>query len=572
MTMSLLLEHFDDLLITPENAEQLNRAILSLAANGKLTFQNPNDEPASELLQRIYATKHDGTSKEKSEKKKETQELPHGWAFATIGDLVSQNGIFIDGDWVESKDQDPEGEVRLTQLADVGDGIYRNRSNRFMTREKANKLNCTFLEPNDILIARMPDPLGRACLFPGDPKPCVTVVDVCVVRVGTDDIDSKWLMYAINSPDFRSSIYNLKTGTTRQRISRGNLSTLLLKVPPLAEQKRIVARVEELFVQTRALAKELDHSQIELGGLNKSALSHLLASETSEEFNQHWDFIAEHFDLLFQTPEHVAPLRQSILELAVRGKLTRREAGDESARELLKRIKEEKAKLVEEGKLRGSPPLPKLGKDEIPYELPPGWEWERTGNVAFVTKLAGFEYTKYIDLKEQGDIPVIRAQNVRMGYLDETNLLFIDKNISFQLERSALQKKSILMTFIGAGIGDVAIFNKDERYHLAPNVAKIEIYNNFNLNIEENYLLYYLMSPFGRTEIFKSFKATAQPSLSMKTIRDVFVAIPPLAEQERIVERVEQLLSLCDALEARLADAARERGRLVAAVMSTVGG
>ena len=101
--------------------------------------------------------------------------------------------------------------------------------------------------------------------------------------------------------------------------------------------------MEELFAQTRALAKELDHSQIELDGLNKSALSHLLASETPEEFNQHWDFIAEHFDLLFQTPEHVAPLRQSILELAVRGKLTRREAGDESAKELLKRISEEKA-------------------------------------------------------------------------------------------------------------------------------------------------------------------------------------------------------------------------------------
>ena len=127
------------------------------------------------------------------------------------------------------------------------------------------------------------------------------------------------------------------SGTTFKEVSGRDMQMVVVPLPPLAEQQRIVARVEELFAQTRALAKELAHSQIELNGLNQSALSHLLASETPEEFNQHWTFIAEHFDLLFQAPEHVVPLRQSILELAVRGKLTRREAGDESAKELLKR-------------------------------------------------------------------------------------------------------------------------------------------------------------------------------------------------------------------------------------------
>src|SRR3989304_9218202 len=105
-----------------------------------------------------------------------------GWAIAAIGELIDSDGVFVDGDWVESKDQDIKGGVRLIQLADIGDGIYRNRSNRYLTYAKAVELGCTFLKPNDVLIARMPDPLGRACIFPGDSKLSVTAVDVCIVR------------------------------------------------------------------------------------------------------------------------------------------------------------------------------------------------------------------------------------------------------------------------------------------------------------------------------------------------------------------------------------------------------
>ena len=112
--------------------------------------------------------------------------LRDGWAEASIGDLLSKDGVFSDGDWVESKDQDPGGGVRLIQLADVGDGVYVNKSQRFLTPEKAIELGCTYLVSGDLLIARMPDPLGRACLFPGDPKRSVTVVDVCIIRTANE--------------------------------------------------------------------------------------------------------------------------------------------------------------------------------------------------------------------------------------------------------------------------------------------------------------------------------------------------------------------------------------------------
>lgn len=174
--------------------------------------------------------------------------FPPGWARATIPDLISSKGEFCDGDWVESKDQDENGSVRLIQLADIGDGEFRSKSNRHLTSERAIQLGCSFLKKGDILLARMPDPLGRACIFPySEDSKFVTVVDVCIIRPGTDWVDTKWLTYIINSHPFRSRVAELEKGTTRKRISRKNLSGIDFLLPPFSEQHRIVAKIEELF-------------------------------------------------------------------------------------------------------------------------------------------------------------------------------------------------------------------------------------------------------------------------------------------------------------------------------------
>lgn len=249
--------------------------------------------------------------------------------------------------------------------------------------------------------------------------------------------------------------------------------------------------------------------------------------------------------------EYISKLRQSILQEAVQGKIVPQDPNDEPASVLLERIKDEKEKLIKEGKLKKEKPLPPIAEDEIPYELPKGWEWAYINEVAFVTKLAGFEYTKYLStaISNSGKIPIIRAQNIKMNRFIDNNSEFISTELSVKLNRSALYKKCILMTFIGAGIGEVAIFDKSNRYHLAPNVAKIEIFNNYSTNIEEKYALYYFMSEIGQKDIFRFLKATAQPSLSMETIRKVRVPIPPLDEQIRIIQKVDQFMSLCDELE-----------------------
>ena len=175
---------------------------------------------------------------------------------------ILEGCLFTDGDWIESKDQDPKGEIRLIQLADIGDGVFIDKSKRFINKETAIKLRCTFLEEGDILIARMPDPLGRACIFPlkGQNK-YVTAVDVCIIRVNNTNCYNKYLQYALNTQNIRSKIENQKTGTTRERITRKKLGELEIPLPPLATQQKIAAildAADELRQKDKALVAKYD--------------------------------------------------------------------------------------------------------------------------------------------------------------------------------------------------------------------------------------------------------------------------------------------------------------------------
>lgn len=182
-------------------------------------------------------------------------------ARTTLASALASSKVFTDGDWVESKDQNPGGDVRLIQLADIGDGTFTSKSSRFMTVDKARELRCTFLESGDVLVARMPDPLGRACVFPGDSRPSVTVVDVCIIRPNPNEIDPTWLVHFLNSPVARRQVESFATGTTRARISRSNLSKIKICVPPLPDQRRIAAILDQadaLRAKRRAAIVQLD--------------------------------------------------------------------------------------------------------------------------------------------------------------------------------------------------------------------------------------------------------------------------------------------------------------------------
>ncbi len=196
--------------------------------------------------------------------------LPQNWPAEPLGD-IAHGGLFVDGDWVETKDQDPIGGVRLTQLADIGVAEFRDRSDRWMRADQAAALNCTYLQPGDLLIARMPEPLGRACLVPTGLGTAVTAVDVAVLRLERPDIDRRFVMWALNSPTAREQMVRLQSGTTRKRISRKNLARVKLPVPPFEEQQRIVEILEDHLSRLDAAATDLELARQRLRLLVASA-------------------------------------------------------------------------------------------------------------------------------------------------------------------------------------------------------------------------------------------------------------------------------------------------------------
>ncbi len=198
----------------------------------------------------------------------------------TFNDLLSDNGLFCDGDWIEKKDQDVNGLVRLIQLADIGICEFKDKSNKYITEQTAQNLNCTYLKKGDILIARLPEPLGRACIFPYDGK-FITAVDVAILRPANDKVNNQYIMYLINSPQFRKQIKKFESGTTRKRISRKNLDRIDFKIPDYQDQHRIVTRIEELFSQLDSGIETLKKTKEQLKVYRQAVLKEAFESASS---------------------------------------------------------------------------------------------------------------------------------------------------------------------------------------------------------------------------------------------------------------------------------------------------
>ena len=185
--------------------------------------------------------------------------------------------------------------------------------------------------------------------------------------------------------------------------------------------------------------------------------------------------------------------------------------------------------------------------EEIPFDVPQGWEWCKINNIAFVTKLAGFEYTKYIagNLKTNG-IPLFKGKNVQGGKIIYEFEAYIPESLSDELERSQISKKCLLTPYVGT-IGNIGLHNKSGKFHLGSNVGKIEILNPASqVCILEEFVHIYLLSQYGFAELTKYKKATAQESISIEAIRDVLLPIPPTQEQQKIVDKYYQIETFSD--------------------------
>ena len=332
---------------------------------------------------------------------------------------------------------------------------------------------------------------------------------------------SKYLFCYLQSPAF-SQIFKGEISGIIGGVSINTLKSLFLPLPPLAEQQRIVEKIESM-----------------------------------EPYLAEYDKIEKRLTKL--ESEIKDKLKKSILQYAIQGKLVKQNPNDEPASVLLERIKAEKEQLIKEGKIKRDKNESFIYKgddknyyeningkvvnitEEIPFEIPDNWCWNKLKNISFITKLAGFEFTKFIspNLQMQG-IPLFKGKNVQNDNIVYKFESFIPLEISNQLKRSQVSKKCLLTPYVGT-IGNIAIHDKEGIFHLGSNVGKIELYNNRNINVLEEYVLYYLKSNTGYLELSKLKKATAQESISIDAIRETFIALPPKEEQSMIVKEIKNI-------------------------------
>lgn len=547
--------------------KKLREMILELAVRGKLAPQDPNDEPAFDQLKKLKVKQQKLIDSGKAKPTRKHQnlgeaegyyEIPMNWKWEFLAYIPLWP--LKDGDWVESKDQNPDGDVRLVQLADVGDRVYRDKSSRFMTSAKAEELNCTYIEKGDVLIARLPDPLGRACIFPGDEKPCVTVVDVAICRCDNSNIDNRYLIVPLNSQIVRNRIEEHATGTTRKRVSTGNLGQIQIPIPPLVEQQRIVAKVDELM----ALCDQLEQQQTDSNTTHQTLVKTMLATPTNAadqgEFAKALQRIANHFDTLFTTEQSIDNLKQTILQLAVMGKLAPQDPKDEPASVLLEKIAKEKARLVKEGKIKKQKPLPDISKDEKPFDLPAGWEFVRLQETIDVRDGT---HDSPKDAIGQDTYPLVTSKNFDNGTIkfDEARRISAEDHFNIS-KRSFVERYDILFSMIGGNLGN-QVMVIDDRPFSVKNVALFKYYDR------ELTSPFYIKKFMEHLALDLQSKAAggAQPFVSLGFLRKLVIAIPPVEEQRRIVAKVDELMSLCDTLKARLNDAQTTQVQLADAIV-----
>lgn len=529
--------------------KKLRELILELAVRGKLVPQDPNDEPASELLKRIAAEKAELVKQGKIKKQKPLPEiseeekpfeLPEGWEWvtlATVGEIVgggtpksdnpqfwAKNGI----KWITPADlYGLKGKYITSGARDISPAGLSNSSARLM--------------PKGSVLFSSRAPIGYVAIADAELstnqgfKSCVPYIKESAEYI------YYFLLASAKKIDAEAS------GTTFKEVSGAIVSKILLPLPPLSEQLKIVSRANELMslcdqLEQQSLTSLDAHQQ-----LVETLLGTLTDSQNAEELAENWTRISEHFDTLFTTEASVDALKQTILQLAVMGKLVPQDPNDEPASELLKRIAQEKAQLVKEGKIKKQKSLPPISDEEKPFELPEGWEWSYLSDIGILARGRSKhrprnDPTLYAD----GTIPLVQTGDVARsnGCINTYSALYNQLGLS----QSKLWNKGTLCITIAANIADSGILNFDACF--PDSVVSFTPYEN---EIPVLYFHYFMMTIKSTLEKFAP--STAQKNINIDILSQLFFPCPPLEEFHRIVDKVQNLLSVCDVLRAYIQSA-----------------
>ncbi len=542
---ALLTDNLPLLAGAPNGIKKLRELILELAVRGKLVPQDPNDEPASELLKRIAEEKARLVAEGRIKKAKATHEglveisyeLPSTWAVASLGQVVEiVRGITFPA---SEKSKEPElGRVACLRTANVQDEIEWD--DLLYIRESFVSRSDQYVEPHDIVMsmANSRELVGKVALIGAELKQKTTFGGFLgVLRPVL--IEPRFVMALLRTPHARSALIDSASQTTNiANVSLGKLRPLPFAIPPLAEQHRIVAKVDELM----ALCDRLEAQQADAESAHTQLVQALLGGLTqaadAQDFAASWQRLAEHFHTLFTTESSIDALKQTLLQLAVMGKLVPQDPNDEPASELLQRIAVERLDREGSRRSKSQVELREIDGSEKKFELPAGWEWVRLQQIVSVSSGDGLVSAK---MNTEGSVPVYGGNGVT-GHHDRQNV----------------EKETLVIGRVGYYCGSI---------HLTPASAWVTdnalIVRFSERNIDKSFLFWLLKG----TNLKEQENATAQPVISGRKIYPIVLAIPPLAEQRRIVAKLNQLMVLCDQLKTRLTQARRLNEQLATALV-----
>ncbi|EAM8903016.1 restriction endonuclease subunit S [Salmonella enterica subsp. enterica] len=518
--------------------KKLRELILELAVRGKLVPQDPNDEPASELLKHIAAEKAELVKQGKIKKPKPLPEiseeekpfeLPAGWEWIKISE--------IGHDWGQKT---PDEDFTYIDVGSINKeyGIIEEPS--ILSAKDAPSRARKIVQKGTVIYSTVRPYLLNIAIIESafSPEPIASTA-FAIIHPYTA-MNANFIYYYLRSPVFINYVESCQTGVAYPAINDKQFFSGIIAVPPSSEQARITKKIKELM----SLCDQLEqHSLTSLDAhqqLVETLLTTLTDSQNANELAENWARISEHFDTLFITEASIDALKQTILQLAVMGKLVPQDPNDEPASELLKRIAQEKAQLVKDGKIKKQKPLPPISDEEKPFELPEGWEWSRLDHVA--SKITDGDHKTPPRIAE--GYKLLSAKNIRDGFLDYENCDYISESSYIKSrERCLPEKGDLLIVSVGGTIGRSSLITGDSEFALVRSVAIIK-----PLIIEPNFLKIAMDSQLLQSMIHSHKRGGAQPCLYLGEISKFLFPVPPLKEQKRIVKTVDIFMGILETL------------------------
>ena len=539
---SPLVRHFDLIAQAPGGVARLRELILTLAVQGKLVPQDPNDEPASELLKKIQTEKDRLISEGKIKRDKPSPKIslddtpfviPDSWSWIQLSGLAEQ--ITKGTTPTTFGHSYTAAGINFVKIENIDRGrLNLERMTEFISHETHEIMGRSQLAAGDVLFS-IAGTIGKTAVVLEGDLPANTNQALAIIKGAAKHVNQQFLLYALDS--FVSDQVKAKArGGAMNNISLGDLSDLQISIPPLSEQSRIVTRIEELMQLCDALEASGQLEAQQHAQLVGTLLGTLTQSETPEALADNWQRIATHFDVLLDRPSSVDAFEQTILQLAVRGLLVPQDSTDEPASVLLQKIRTEKDHLITQGKIKRDKPLPPITDEEKPFELPLGWEWVRFGQIANIASnlvppsLHPKKWQVAPDCIEKATGRLLHKRTVAQAEIVSPNHLFKPGQLLYSKIRPSLSK-AVLVDFEGLCSAD-----------MYPIESQLDM---------EFLLLYILSEPF-LEQVSIAENRVKMPKLNQEALVAFMVAVPPLVAQAKIVKRVSELRSLCTDLRERI--------------------